>query len=613
MLSEVTTTFNLSDYIGGNYDPRRTKVYLTTNAEKNRISDTSTGEIRLGGGTVTLAADGAVSATTWAPGVDANPVSWQTTFNIDYVDAATRKRQTVAIGPFTITTSGLLTALDVEQTVPAEYLTTVTQQLDTKVTAAEVARAGAEAAEAAAVGLVTSDLGTTDGQTRALIDDPNSQTSAALSASTGAIVAAYNPADRRVARIARNVARADGQNAEERPVLAAPPTITTATSNPDGALSNQYRMDTTPSVFTWGGGTPINYAGNGYFRVPVVTLPTGSGNVVGSRSANAWYVEMVTDAPKLLLHFLAQVTEPGVWFEVDGQAVGTTTPFPATSGNAFYSLDFGSSKIRRVRCWTNKAAGFMRAYVGPTYKVWAPPPAPVMALVGDSNGANTVGGLGSGALRPQGFSAQLGQMIGYDDVRQVALGGTGFVATGSFNSTYGDATRIADVVAANPEIVMLNATTNDVGQAGVQAAALAALQAYREALPDAFIIVTGLWGGRDGTTSGKLASENAVKAAFDQFADPLSLWIPTQTSPAGAWVTGTGTVDTPTASGNADRFADDADGGVHPTQGAFPTIGGHEYLARRYAAVIRSTFLPLNDYEIAPGTPAAPVFDGGSF
>ena len=183
MLTEVTTTFNLSDYIGGNYDPRRTKVYLTTNAEKNRISDKSTGEIRLGGGTVTLAADGAVSATTWAPGVDANPASWQTTFHIDYVNAATRQRQTVAIGPFTITTSGLLTALDVEQTVPAEYLTTVTQQLDMKVTAAETARAGAEAARDAADALVLSDLGTSDGQMTAVANNPSSQFSSALSAS----------------------------------------------------------------------------------------------------------------------------------------------------------------------------------------------------------------------------------------------------------------------------------------------------------------------------------------------------------------------------------------------------------------------------------------------
>lgn len=49
-------------------------------------------------------------------------------------------------------------------------------------TAAQSARAGAEAARDDAEALVISDLGTTDGQTRALIESPVSQTAAALSA-----------------------------------------------------------------------------------------------------------------------------------------------------------------------------------------------------------------------------------------------------------------------------------------------------------------------------------------------------------------------------------------------------------------------------------------------
>ena len=60
-------------------------------------------------------------------------------------------------------------------------------------TGAETARTGAEAARDEAEALVLSDLGTTDGQTRALIENPNSQTASALSASTGAQVAAEVP------------------------------------------------------------------------------------------------------------------------------------------------------------------------------------------------------------------------------------------------------------------------------------------------------------------------------------------------------------------------------------------------------------------------------------
>lgn len=152
-LVNVTTTFNLSDYIGVDYDPRRTKVYLTTNAENNLVADKSTGELRLGGGTVAVADNGAVTATHWAPGADGNPASWQTTFHIDHEDHATRARKTVSIGPFTITTSGLLTALIQAQAVPAEYLTTVTLALDEKVAEAQGHADDAAASAALAVGL----------------------------------------------------------------------------------------------------------------------------------------------------------------------------------------------------------------------------------------------------------------------------------------------------------------------------------------------------------------------------------------------------------------------------------------------------------------------------
>ena len=150
-LADVTTTFNLADYLGNTFDVRRTKVYLTTNVESNIITDTSTGEVRLGGGTVAVDEIGNVTATHWAPGVDGNPTSWQTTYHIDGVDNASRERTLVSVGPFTVTTSGLLTALLEEQAVPAEYLTRVTTLLDGYVTDAEAARDAAEAARDEAV------------------------------------------------------------------------------------------------------------------------------------------------------------------------------------------------------------------------------------------------------------------------------------------------------------------------------------------------------------------------------------------------------------------------------------------------------------------------------
>lgn len=148
-LSSVTTTFNLHDLFGDDFDPRRTKAWATTNVDS--IHDTSTGETRVGGAYVTIAADGTGSFTHWAPGADGNPISWQTTYHFDAPDRTQPKgRRTESYGPFTVTTSGLLTALVEEQEVPPTYLSTVTTALDTYVTAAELAETNAEAAQAAA-------------------------------------------------------------------------------------------------------------------------------------------------------------------------------------------------------------------------------------------------------------------------------------------------------------------------------------------------------------------------------------------------------------------------------------------------------------------------------
>ncbi|GHJ59124.1 hypothetical protein NOK12_16420 [Nocardioides sp. OK12] len=191
MLSNVTVTINLHDYLGANYDPRRTRVYMTTNAADNLIADTATGEVRLGGGSVVLDQSGVATATMWAPGPDANPVSWQTTFHIDYADTATRKRTTVTAGPFTITASGTLASLIEEQAVPAEYLTTVTQMLDvyTETAAASATSASASAAAALqaaedATAIVIADV---EGAMAAAVDAPGPFKDS-LSASYGSVL-----------------------------------------------------------------------------------------------------------------------------------------------------------------------------------------------------------------------------------------------------------------------------------------------------------------------------------------------------------------------------------------------------------------------------------------
>ncbi len=187
MLSTVTTTFNVHDLFGNDFDPRRAKAWATTNVDS--IHDTSTGETRIGGGKATIAADGTGTFTHWAPGADGNPISWQTTYHFDVPDRTTSKgRRTESYGPFTVTTSGLLTALVEEQEVPPTYLSTVTALLDGYVddaaasaTAADSSADAAAASAALADSYIVADLNTSDGQMEALIESPTSLTAVALS------------------------------------------------------------------------------------------------------------------------------------------------------------------------------------------------------------------------------------------------------------------------------------------------------------------------------------------------------------------------------------------------------------------------------------------------
>jgi lysophospholipase L1-like esterase len=213
--------------------------------------------------------------------------------------------------------------------------------------------------------------------------------------------------------------------------------------------------------------------------------------------------------------------------------------------------------------------------------VWKPQrqDAVKVATIADSTGSAT------GATLPNGgWEAIAGKLLGWSDVREIAIGGSGFVNTGPSNSTFGDATRLADLAEANPDVLVVMSSSNDsaTATATVTAAALAALRAYRTALPSAPIIVTGAWGGA-GPSAAQTNNENAVKSAFDTWADANSWWVPVLTDTTGSWVFGTGTSSATNGSGNTDYFAFDT---AHPNQ------AGHFYFAARFARAVRDLVLP---------------------
>lgn len=182
-LGTATVTFDFSDQLDADFDARRTKVWVTTNVPSETIVDVDGNKIRLGSGNVTVNADGTGTFTTWVPGTGSNPASWQTYLHVDYPDRnAPRGRGQRTFGPFTITASADLADLIAEQEVPPDYLTKVTEQLDTYVDSAA-------ASASAATAIVIADV---QGAMAAAVDAPGPV--------KDALAATYGPVGQGVAR-----------------------------------------------------------------------------------------------------------------------------------------------------------------------------------------------------------------------------------------------------------------------------------------------------------------------------------------------------------------------------------------------------------------------------
>lgn len=211
-ITPINLAFDVADLLGVDYQSGRTKVWIETNVDHNAIVDPDGNTIRLGVAYATVGSDGTGTFTGLIPtNAATNPTAFQYRVWIDYPEkgAADRSRTKWDSGWFSLTATSNLADVVAEQYVPPTYISAIITELEgyvdeaegfadaaeaaasttaaevlaataADVAAADASRIAAEAAEAAAQALVLSDLGTTDGQTRALVDNLNSQTAEAL-------------------------------------------------------------------------------------------------------------------------------------------------------------------------------------------------------------------------------------------------------------------------------------------------------------------------------------------------------------------------------------------------------------------------------------------------
>lgn len=391
-------------------------------------------------------------------------------------------------------------------------------------------------------------------------------------------------------RLRHAAAAARRNNGIELGVIATAPVVTASTSNPDATLTKFYSPSAGQlSSFRFSGCVPTVGVGpySSFYLAPTITQPSGSGGNtpnLATKNTLTWAFEFMTDAPKMNIRVL---TTPTAQIEVDDQPIATNAvTVGGGGGDVYVNLDFtnaGGSKTRKIRVEQMLASGIMGVQVGPTYSVWAPNSETNIRVV--SIGDSIAGGTGLDSTAPGGsWEKVAAKLLGWVEARQIAIGGTGFTNAGSGGNTFGAALRIADAVSANPDLVIISASQNDdaASAAAITAAALAAFQAYRTALPSAPIVVQGVDASSSGPSAARLANDTAVKAAFDAWADSNSFWLPNASDPSGSWQTGTGLTSATTGTGNRDRFGADA---------AHPNVLGHRYLGQRFANAFRSTVL----------------------
>jgi lysophospholipase L1-like esterase len=358
----------------------------------------------------------------------------------------------------------------------------------------------------------------------------------------------------------------------------AAPALSTSLAIPAG-LTNTYTIPAHAASFAFSGGAPHLKYPNQYCFAAITDSPSG-GQCSSTHSNNWASITFLTDAPKVAI---GQYTSLPSRIIVDGRYLTLSGLRASVAVNpSYYVLDFsavGGRKTRQITLESEFNSMFWGVRVDPESKVWAPDAAGHVRVIaiGDSI---TGGGDGFPDLPGEDWPSLVAKMLGWNDVWNSAIGGTGFIATArDAFPNFGQ--RIQDVCQNNPDLVIVFGGINDgviASPAQIQAAARAYFQAIRACLPSTPMIVLGAWPASTGPAPARIDVETALHTAVTQFHDRLTYFVPIATDPTGSWIAGTGNVGSPNGTGNADKYID--------PKRTHPTDAGIRYLAERIAAAV---------------------------
>lgn len=363
-------------------------------------------------------------------------------------------------------------------------------------------------------------------------------------------------------------------------VITSPPTVTIAASGGTVPADLTVALGATANAgnFLYTGGTPQAYFSTNY-KFLSVTKQGGASNVTGG-DGNGWEVNFYTDAPKFTIRI---GTSANFRIAVDGQWIQSASyvPLNAAGNICITTVDFaGVRKQRLIRIEGQFGNFFSGINIGSLDRVWQPKPYIRACWIGDSHTTGTGATMANNA-----YNKIAGWLLGWTDLVQVGIGGTGYINNAGFN-VYKD--RIAECAERNPNILVISGGQNDTASTTtqIQAAALDCWKSARAAMPNIPIIVVGIIPSSSNITNSlSLAAENALATTHAQWNDNNSVFIPIIGDVQGAWLFGTGKVGATNGSGNTDLYTS--------SDGTHMSDAGHYYVGQRVAHKIRNWLLGL--------------------
>ncbi|MFZ5746854.1 MAG: GDSL-type esterase/lipase family protein [Pseudomonadota bacterium] len=367
-----------------------------------------------------------------------------------------------------------------------------------------------------------------------------------------------------------------------------------AFADPSPGLTRSLNWQQVPAAFAYSGGKSTYVADSNGFLAPTVRMRSGGNLLDGQYNAIAPRFSFLTDAPSMDV-ILASARYRVL---VDGCYVTPSVREDGLVAGGFNRLNIAladaTRRLRRIDVELDRngvIGGAVATYldtlwIGPADRVAAIGDVQALriAVLGDSVASST-----GASWSHLGFAPRLGRILGgvAVDVRQLAIGATGYVADGTRAGEVQQSAmpeRVEELSEQGPfDLIVFAAGLNDPGLPGIRGAVRRALARARMLAPFVPILVLGCWAPATGATPALLACEAEIELGVRDVGDTLTAFIPVLGDPAGAWIdAGNGPIVN----------AANAPGGGAP-DGTHPGDIGHEYLARRCAIAIRAAIAAM--------------------